>query len=118
VLDRRWAAALAFAGCGGAETEFVVEYVNLYCEQYLACADPALQVFDGMGSAEQCEGTFGPPIADQAAGCKLEKRAARECLDGMAALQCPGEGEVFDDVLPPACATVWQRCDPQAGGEE
>jgi hypothetical protein len=114
--------ACALAGCGGkAETEFVLQYTDLYCDAYLKCVDPVLQVFDGMPTQEECEGTYGPPMSAQSDVCKLEKKAARACLDGMATMKCPSDGEEIEDVLPAACASVWKKCEgpvPQAGDDE
>ena len=93
------------------ESDFVVEYTDLYCTWYLECADPAQLVFDGTATLEDCTGLFGPGVADQASTCKLDKGAAKDCLDAMVTVACPAEEDaVLDDSLPPECATTWKKC--------
>ncbi|MEQ1566259.1 MAG: hypothetical protein ABMA64_11525 [Myxococcota bacterium] len=108
---RAWFVAALAAGCGDSESEFVVSYVDTLCQQYVACVDPALQVFDGLEGTEACEAEYGDPVAERAAACKLERSAASECLAGMSGMGCPAEGEPFDAQLPPACASVWKKCE-------
>lgn len=101
---------LALGACGPSESDFVLEYTDLYCAYYLDCADPAQLVFEGMDTVEECAGTFGPGFGEDAGACKLAKGDARKCLKAMELLTCPAEGTPLDAGLPPICDTVWKKC--------
>ncbi len=96
-------------GCGVSEEEFVPAYVDHYCVAWLDCTDPAELVFDGIDGTDYCLGTFGPVMQQKAETCKLKKGRAKRCLDEMALLTCPSDGEL-DDALPLICNDVWHKC--------
>lgn len=101
----------ALPACGEPETEFVLEFTSSYCHKLIECTDPVLEVFDGLPTEEECEGMYGPPVADMSSACKLDKKAAQVCLDEMATLRCPDPDQELDDVLPPACDAAWKKCE-------
>ena len=112
MTSRWWLPTVAIlVGCGDAEGKFLADYTTAYCEFYLQCADPAELVFDGLDEQGECEGTFGPQFQDEGAGCKLERPAAKACLDQLGALQCPPEGAVLESAIPSACSAVWKKCE-------
>jgi hypothetical protein len=99
------------ASCGGGKaTDFAAEYVDLYCAWYLDCADPALQVFDGMDTLEECQAAVGPAVADNAEACKLDRVPARACLDGLAVASCPAEGALLEESVPYECGFAFKDC--------
>jgi hypothetical protein len=104
-----WTAAIG-AGCGIDDSTFTIEYVDAYCVYYLACSDPALEVFDGIDTPEECEAVYGPAVTDSALTCKLDKKAAKVCLESLDGLACPSEGYDVDGNLPSECAQVWTDC--------
>ena len=89
----------------------MTEYVDAYCVYYLACSDPALAVFDGVDTAEECEALYGPAVVDDSLACKLDKKTAKTCLDSLDGLACPGEGYDVDGSLPSECESVWTTCE-------
>ncbi|MEQ1505120.1 MAG: hypothetical protein ABMB14_22995 [Myxococcota bacterium] len=114
----RWVAGvLLVAGCGPSESEFVVEYTDAYCAYYLDCSDPAILVFDGLDAIDDCVAVAGPENAARASGCKLERTAARACLDQMATVACPTDGTPVDEALPTACTATWKNCSDQPEDE-
>lgn len=121
-MGRGWTARIAvvaagMAACGPSETSFVVDYTDAYCTWYLACADPALLVFDGLDDVDACKAVVGPEIAVSAGACKVDHAAARACLGQMATVPCPEPGTVFEDAVPLACTQAWKKCDALPGDD-
>lgn len=103
-------AAVMMAGCGPRETDFVSDYVTSYCVYYLACSDPALAVFDGVDTPEECADAFGPGVAELATECALNGAAARDCLAELDGLACSGDPSDVDAALPAVCGSAWEKC--------
>lgn len=112
-------AALALLGaCGPSENAFVSGYVTSYCDYYLACSDPALAVFDGIDTVDDCQNVFGPPVVEASGTCRLNREAARDCLMLLDGLGCSGDPLDVDAGLPAECGMVWEQCVPGEDGEE
>jgi hypothetical protein len=109
---RRILCVLFLVGCGGklSEEEFVNEYTRSYCAWEQQCVDPAMAVFDGAEGVEACEAAFGEEMVNKAFGCKLERDFAELCLQGMAELSCPEDGQEPAEVLPQDCELSWKKC--------
>jgi hypothetical protein len=101
---------VALAACGPDEGEFVSDYTRAYCAYYLECSDPALAVFDGLDTMDECTAAFAPDVAQQAGSCQLFARSARECLTALEGLACPSSSLDPDDGLPAVCSDVWVDC--------
>lgn len=101
------------AACGGnklEEEDFVYTYTQQYCAVWLECSDPAMRVWDGLEGTEGCEAEIGPEMADKANGCKLVADNAQACLDKLADLACPADGQALDEALPIECEVAWKKC--------
>lgn len=106
-------AALTLAwGCGPSEDSFVSAYVTSYCDYYLACSDPALAVFDGIDTVEECQAAFGPAMVEASSGCRLNRPSARDCLSLLDGLGCVADPLDVDAALPAECGMVWEQCVP------
>lgn len=108
------------AACGGQASvgTFVPDYADLYCERYLGCVDTSVLVFDGVSTMDHCLADIGPPVATQADQCQFDAEAADACMLGLETMACPAEGELFEAVVPPSCATVWFECTQGPGANE
>ena len=111
---RKWMGGLLIAGvlsgCGIDETVFIPEYADLYCEAALRCGDPAVLVFDGLSTMEDCLSVIGPEIEGDVARCSYRGGKAKKCLEAMQDLACPPEGTSIDEVLPLDCAAALTEC--------
>lgn len=105
-----WGVPLLVACNKLSEEEFVYSYTEMYCTRGLECLDPALAVFDGINSTDACEAEIGDEMAAKAAGCKIVRKNAELCLEEMATLSCPAEGDDLDADLPSACPVSWKKC--------
>lgn len=107
---------LGLVACGGLKAdEFVQQYTEQYCTLRVECGDPADLVFEGADTLDTCTGTYGPQFEAEGQGCVLKSGPAQDCLDAMAALSCPADGDI-DAAIPGECGTVWQKCE-EGGGE-
>jgi hypothetical protein len=100
----------ALVACGPDEGAFVSDYTRAYCTYYLDCSDPALAVFDGLDTMDECTDAFAPGVAAQARSCQLFGRSARECLTALDGLACPVSSQDPNDGLPAVCSDVWVDC--------
>ena len=111
---RKWMGGLLIAGvlsgCGIDETVFIPEYADLYCAAALRCGDPAVLVFDGLSTMEDCLSVIGPEIEGDVARCSYRGGKAKKCLEAMQDLACPPEGTSIDEVLPLDCAAALTEC--------
>lgn len=111
---RNWIGGLLLAGtlsgCGLDETVFIPEYADLYCEAALRCGDPAVLVFDGLSTMDDCLSVIGPEIEGDVERCKYRGGKAKKCLEALEGLACPPEGTSIDEVLPLECSAALTEC--------
>lgn len=103
-------ALVALAACGVDETHFIPDYADLYCDTVMSCSEPALLLFDGIETKDDCLAIVGPAIESEVLNCDYDPKSAKRCLKGMEGMGCPGEGQTVDDVLPLDCAQVSSIC--------
>ena len=106
---------LLLAACGKdkgiPEAEFIPDYADLYCENWLDCQDLAELQFDGLATKEVCLALTGPEIEVYGVGCeRYDGENAELCLKDMASLECPAEGKEIGSNLPASCQTVFDKC--------
>lgn len=116
----RAALLLLLVACGKEKADdFVIEFTDTYCNLRLGCGNQAGLVFDGAVTLESCQAVYGPEFEAWGEGCALKSKPAKQCLDELATLTCPEDGNV-DEVLPAVCNTVWTKCEavPEGATEE
>lgn len=92
---------VALTACGYSESDYVNDEVEASCAFTVACY-PGL--YDSM---DDCVETAVGVLA--VTGCVFDSEAARECVDGIEAMDCPEDGAV--PPFPPACDAVYGDCD-------
>lgn len=104
----RYAAAafLLFAACGYSEEAYLEDEATASCAFTVDCY-PGLYA-----SVDECVSLTYTGVPE--AGCSFDPKAARDCVDGLEELSCPGEGEF--PTFPAACDSVYLDC--QAGDAE
>lgn len=98
-------------GCGIDETEFIPEYAELYCSLQVQCADPVLEVFDGGASKQECLAVEGPRIDKWGTDCRYRGARAKQCLEEMAMLGCPGGDTPLEAAIPTVCNEIYLDCE-------
>ena len=102
---------LSLAGCGVDETVFIPDYADLYCDLKVQCADPVLEVFDGSEGKQACLAVEGPRIDKWGTDCRYRGAKAKQCLEEMAVLGCPGGDTPIEAVIPTVCNEIYQDCE-------
>ena len=92
--------ALSAVGCGFSEEKYLETYAVASCEFTIACYPELYASIDDC-VAQVSEG-------DPTEACTYDAAAARDCVDGVEAMECPGEGEFPE--FPAACANVYVDC--------
>lgn len=95
----RWVAALlVLGGCSLSEEQFAEDFTEAECEWTVECY-PAVYA-----SVEECV-SDGPAIQPAGDDCTYDAKAARDCISGTNALECPTDGSFPE--RPAACDDVF-----------
>lgn len=92
--------SLATGGCGMDDQSFLEDLYAEQCAYEFAC-QPGISE-QAYGDEEGCKEVYAPYIEDGVAyfeGCRLESKAARDCLKTLQELDCVAEAGEFDPLF-------------------